>query len=126
MGTIQNPIDYEGAIATLIWELPTERAAQLYDFARFLVEESRSGVTSSLAEDDISEEELAFEDAVWEASMTRHADRYAALKAQAKADVKAQKVVPMFDERGEFSVEMNAGEISLATRNVMGYTASHD
>ena len=31
MRTIQHPIDYEDAIATLIRELPTERAAQLYD-----------------------------------------------------------------------------------------------
>lgn len=105
MGTIQYPIDYEGAIATLIRELPTERAAQLYDFARFLLEESRSVAESSFTEDDISEEELAVEDAVWEASMARHADRFAALKAQAKADVKAQIAVPMFNEREEFGVE---------------------
>ena len=105
MGTIQYPIDYEGAIATLIRELPTERAAQLYDFARFLLEESRSVAESPFTEDDISEEELAVEDAVWEASMDRQADRFAALKAQAKADVKAQKAAPMFNERGKFSVE---------------------
>lgn len=105
MGTIQYPIDYEGAITTLIRELPMERAAQLYDFARFLLEESRSVAESPFTEDAISEEELAVEDAVWEASMARQADRFAALKAQAKADVKAQKAVPMFNEQGEFSVE---------------------
>jgi len=105
MTRIQYPIDYEDAIATLIRELPTERAAQLYDFARFLREESRSVAESPLTEDDISEEELAVEDAVWEASLARHADRFAALKAQAKSDVKAQKAVPLFNERGEFSVE---------------------
>ena len=105
MGSIQYPTDYEGAIVTLIRELSTERAAQLYDFARFLLEESRSVVESPFTEDDISEEELAVEEAVWEASMARHADRFAALKAQAKADVKAQKAVPLFNERGEFSVE---------------------
>ena len=100
METIQYSIDYEDAITTLIRELSTERAAQLYDFARFLLEESRSVAESPFTEDDISEEELAVEDAVWEASMARHADRFAALKAQAKADVKAQRVVPMFNERG--------------------------
>lgn len=105
MGTIQYPTDYEGAIVTLIRELPAERAAQLYDFARFLLEESRAGATSSLEADELSEEELAVEDAVWETSMARHADRFAALKAQAKADVKAQRAVPMFDEQGEFIVE---------------------
>ncbi len=108
MQTTQTPIDYEGAIATLIRDLPTERAAQLYDFARFLQAESRSGVDFPFAEngdDDFSEDELVAEDVAWEKSLARHANRFAALKAQAKADVKAQKVVPMFDERGEFSVE---------------------
>lgn len=108
MQTIQHPIDYEGAIATLVRELPAERAAQLYDFARFLLEESRIGAEPVVleAEDDgISEEELAAEDTLWEKSMARHADRFAALKAQAKTDVKAQKAVPMFNENGEFSVE---------------------
>ncbi len=108
MGSIQYPTDYEGAIVTLIRELSTERAAQLYDFARFLLEESRSVAEFPFTEDredDISEEELAAEDTVWEKSMARHADRFAALKAQAKADVKAQKAVPLFNERGEFSVE---------------------
>ena len=36
METIQYSIDYEDAITTLIRELSTERAAQLYDFARFI------------------------------------------------------------------------------------------
>ena len=56
-------------------------------------------------EDLVSDEELAAEDALWEANMVRHAERFTALKAQAKADVKAQRAVPMFDEREEFNVE---------------------
>jgi hypothetical protein len=105
MQTIQHLTDYEDAIATLVRELPAERAAQLYDFARFLLEESRIGtepVVVQAEDNDISEEELAAEDAVWEKSMTRHADRFSALKAQAKADVKAQKSVPMFSKHDEY------------------------
>ncbi len=110
MQTTQHPIDYEDAIAGLVRQLPTERAAQLYDFARFLLEEigpmdSLSSEDYEEADDLISDEELIAEDALWEASLARHSDRFAALKAQAKADVKAQRAIPMFDERGEFSVE---------------------
>lgn len=110
---MQNPkylIDYEDAIAVLVRELPTERAAQLYDFARFLVEDARSidhsrTIAEVGAADPISDEELAAEDLVWEASMRRQADRFAALKTQAKVDVRARRTAPMFNERGEFSVE---------------------
>lgn len=110
MQTIQHPIDYENAIAGLIRQLPTERAAQLYDFARFLVDdiepiEQLTSGKHAEAEDLISDEELAAEDALWEASLARHADQFAALKAQAKADVKAHRTVPMFNDQGEFSVE---------------------
>lgn len=49
--------------------------------------------------------ELTAEDAHWEATLTRHADKFAALKAQAKADVQAHKTVPMFDAAGKFAVE---------------------
>ncbi len=110
MQTLQHPIDYEDAITGLVRQLPTERAAQLYDFARFLLDESEpmdqiASEEYEEAEDLISDEELAVEDALWEASMGRHAERFAALKAQAKADVKTLRSVPMFDETGEFSVE---------------------
>lgn len=37
--------------------------------------------------DDLSEAELEAEDRVWEETFERHADKFAALKAQAKADV---------------------------------------
>lgn len=103
-------IDYEDAISVLVRKLPMERAAQLYDFARFLVEDARSTTRSRSVEEaemeyPVSDEELAAEDLLWEASMRGHADRFAALKAQAKADVRAQRTAPMFDESGEFIVE---------------------
>jgi hypothetical protein len=110
MQTIQPPIDYENAIARLVRQLPMERAVQLYDFARFLLHEVGSidqlaTTQDEGAETQISYEELAAEDALWAASMAQHADRFSALKAQAKADVKAQRAVPMFNEKGEFSIE---------------------
>ena len=55
--------------------------------------------------DDVTDAELAAEDVIWEAAMARHADKFTALKARAKADMQAGKSQPMFDERGEFIVE---------------------
>jgi len=107
MQTVQPTIDYAQAISRLIRQLPGDRAAQLYAFARFLLEESDSSAQPNGVqdEDNATEEEMAAEDALWEASITRHADRFAALKAQAKADVKAGKAEPMFNEQGEFIVK---------------------
>lgn len=106
MQSAQPTTDYVKAISQLVRQLPGDRAAQLYDFARFLLDESRSSTQPiGLDDDDAKEEEMAAEDAVWEASMTRHADRFAALKAQAKADVKAGKAEPMYNEQGEFIVK---------------------
>ena len=108
MQTTEHLIDYENAIVDLVRQLPEERAAQLYDFARFLLAEVgpfHQAVDGEGVDEQLSDEELAAEDALWEASKNRHKDRFAALKAQAKADVKAKKAVPMFNERGEFTVE---------------------
>lgn len=102
MQNAQPTTDYAKAISGLVRQLPGDRAAQLYAFARFLLKESRSSVQPNAMEDDdnASEEEMAVEDALWEASTTRHAERFAALKAQAKADVKAGKAVQMFTRVG--------------------------
>lgn len=99
MQSKHQPIDYEDAIVTVVRALPTERAAQLYDFARFLLEETKT------IKEALSDEDLEAEDAVWDSTMRRHADRFANLKAQAKADVKSGRTEPMFDENGAFIVE---------------------
>jgi hypothetical protein len=96
--------DCENAIVTVVRELPAERKVQLYNFARFLLEKSRPADQPVMVEDmdgDISNEDLVAEDALWEAAMIRHADQFAALKPQAKAEVRAGKILPMFDDRGE-------------------------
>lgn len=109
MSTVSDPTDYEHAIATLVRQLPTERAAQLYRFARFLLQESiheeHPDAFQDVEDDQVSEAELQEEDAKWDASMKRHADQFAALKAQAKADVQAKNTAPMFNDSGEFCVE---------------------
>lgn len=99
MQTIEHPINYENAITELVRQLPDDRAAQLYDFARFLLAEvGDKGEFTEEADENLDDlpgdEELAAEDALWEADMARHADRFAALKAQAKADVRAKRTEP--------------------------------
>ncbi len=106
----KHPIDYKTEIVTVIEELPPERAAQLYNFARFLLEETRwadqaPAIEYPEMEDSLSDAELADEDALWEANMSRHTEKFAMLKAQAKTEVKAQKTSPMFKENGEFNLE---------------------
>jgi hypothetical protein len=107
MGSLNHSIDYAQELATLVKQLPEDRAAQLYDFARFLLIESRRIPDDGDRDDaaDISADELAAEDATWEAALTHHADTFAELKAQALADIAAGKTVPMFNERGDFSIE---------------------
>jgi len=53
-------------------------------------------------QNDPTESELVVEDARWKKTLTRHATKFAALKSQAKADVKRRKSAPMFNKRGKF------------------------
>lgn len=50
-------------------------------------------------------EELAAEDALWDAAFARHADKFEALAAQAVADIEAGRTLPMFDEDGRWLVD---------------------
>lgn len=104
MQTTHSPNDYARWIAALARKLPAERAAQLYDFARFLLNESGEAISEDMP-DKVSEAELEAEEVVWEDALARHADEFAQLKAQAREDVKAGKSLPMFDERGEYKAE---------------------
>lgn len=97
MQTLTPPIDYTQLIVALVRNLPADRAKQLYDFARFLLAESRS---PTLAE---TEEEIAADEALWDAQFAAtDDDKLAALVASVEAEIKAGKTLPMFDEHGEF------------------------
>jgi hypothetical protein len=96
--------DYARAVAELVEKMPVERAAQVYDFARFVrVQQARvSGI--SLSEDDDwledSEEQLQAEDALWEATYARHRDQFHVLAEEARAEITAGTTQPMFRRRG--------------------------
>lgn len=93
--------DYVQAVAELVTKMSVERAAQLYDFARFLQMQDSS--------DDAwlndTEEHMQIEDALWKETFTRHSDKFAALANAAQAEIEAGKTQPMFDEQGKFTVD---------------------
>jgi hypothetical protein len=54
---------------------------------------------------DLSEAELELEDQTWDDTLKRQADKFAALKMQAQAEVAQGKTIDMFDENGEFTLK---------------------
>lgn len=78
-----------------------ERAAQVYDFVRFL--QSQPAYPPPLADEDDdwlndSEEQMQAEDALWEAAQVRHQAQFTALATTARAEIRTGADQPMFDE----------------------------
>jgi hypothetical protein len=101
-------IDYARAIAKLVGEMPVERAAQVYDFVRFL--QIRSAHTQPIdhADDDWlndTEEQMQAEDALWDAANVHQDEKFIALRETARAEIKAGTTQPMFDEHGQLVVD---------------------
>ncbi|RIK42052.1 MAG: hypothetical protein DCC55_09935 [Chloroflexi bacterium] len=98
-------IDYAQAIADLVKGMPIERAAQVYDFVRFL-QVYPIYPTPLAGEDELwletNEEGLAAEDLRWEATFARERKRFATLASAARAEIEAGITQPMFNEDGEF------------------------
>lgn len=106
-------VEYADAVASIVADMPPERAAQVYDFARFL--RSQPAQPSPIAPADLqaggeddwlndSEEQMQAEDALWEAMMTRHRDKFASLDEEARAEIKAGVTKPLFTEDGELEL----------------------
>ena len=97
------PKDYARATADIIVLLPQERAMEVYDFARFLqTQESRPPKPQENIDEWLNdtEEQMAAEDAAWEATYRHHQDEFLALRETAQAEIDAHKTRPMFDEHG--------------------------
>lgn len=98
------PKDHARAAADIMALLPRERAMEVYDFARFLqAQESHPPKPQENADEWLNdtEEQMAAEDAAWEATYSRHRDEFLALREIAQAEIDAGKTRPMFDEHGE-------------------------
>ncbi len=89
-------------------QMPLERAAQVYDFVRFL--QSHPVYPPPIAGDDDDwlndrEEQMQAEDALWDAAQTRHQHKLSALAAAARTQIDGGAHQPMFDENGKFAVQ---------------------
>ena len=100
------PIDYANAVAVLVAKLSLERAAQVYDFVRFLQSQSVDPSTLLKEEEWLNdpENQLQAEDALWEAMQTRHRDKFSALAGAALAEIEAGTTQPMFTADGELAL----------------------
>jgi hypothetical protein len=103
-------IDYTQALGKLIAKMHGSQVAQVYDFACFL-QARPMYVAPQLVEDDDdddwlndSEEELQAEDAMWDAALSRHDEKFTALAEAALTEIKAGTTKPMFNKQGEFVI----------------------
>ena len=98
--------EYAQAVAAIMTAMPPERAEQVYDFARLL--QARVAASPSRDEDtdnwlNDSEEQMQAEDAVWEATYTRHKDKFVTLREAARAEIEAGATENMFDANGDLA-----------------------
>jgi hypothetical protein len=99
----RHPQDYARATAAIVRAMSLERAAQVYDFARFL--QAQPAGLSPVAEDpdawlNDSEEQMQAEDSMWDAAYARHPQELAAIRETACGEIEADETQPLFDEHG--------------------------
>jgi hypothetical protein len=95
--------DYARATAAIVRAMSLERAAQVYDFARFL--QTQPAAPSPIPEDpdgwlNDSEEQMQAEDALWDAAYARHSEEFSTLRESAREEIQSGLTKPLFDEQG--------------------------
>lgn len=100
------PAEYAHAIANLVVNMPPARAAEVYDFALFLSAQPLPTPLQDGEEDWLNdnEEQMQAEDAAWEATYTRHREKFNVLADAARAEIAEGTAQPMFDEDGEMTL----------------------
>jgi len=109
MQTDQQPqsIDYAKAVSMLVAKMSLDRAAQVYDFVRFLQSQSIYPPPTPLEEEDWlndNEAQMQAEDVLWETIQVRHRDKFATLAAAARVEIEAGTTQPLFRTDGELAV----------------------
>jgi hypothetical protein len=102
------PKDYAQAVAMLVAAMPIERAAQVYDFVRFLQSQPSYPLVDTDEDADWlsdSEEQMIAEDALWDAQRTRHQGKFATLAKAARKEITNGSTQPMFTADGELTVQ---------------------
>lgn len=95
--------DYAREIAQLVETMPIERAAQVYDFARFLKSVPQATPSPISNEDDWlndTPEQIAAEDAKWDVAYVRNRDKIRAAANEAVQSYRAGETDELFDEHG--------------------------
>jgi len=98
---------YAEAVAEVVAILPPARAAQVYDFARFLQAQSVASPPSPGDDDDWlndPEEQLLAEDAQWAAFYEQRADQFLQLRERARREIASGETQPLFDEDGDLAL----------------------
>ncbi len=101
-------IDYAQSVAELVARMPVEHAAQVYDFASFLLVRPVRVKLTELDNDDWlndTEEQMQAEDDLWDAAYVRQNEKFVALRETAHTEIKAGATQPMFDEHGKLIVD---------------------
>ncbi len=103
---LESQADYMREIAKIITKLPVERAAEVYDFARFLL--SPRPIESPLSDEDDwlndSPERIAKEDVVWDESFARNPEKLQRMASEAIAEYEAGETTELFNDKGELNL----------------------
>ena len=107
----QPQINYEQAIMVAVKVLPIERKAEALNFVLWLQTRISDRLDySDDVESQPSEEQLKAEDALWDATFARHANKFDALADQALIEIELGQTLPMFDDKGRWLVDDQAEE----------------
>jgi hypothetical protein len=88
--TMSRSRDYAQVVAELVASLPPDRAAQVYDFARFLQAQPAPPDAPHVEEDDWlndTEAEMQAEDARWQAAYDQHRAEFRQLRERALREI---------------------------------------
>lgn len=98
---------YAEAVAEVVAVLSPARAAQVYDFARFLQEQSTVSPVALSSDDDWlndSEEQLQAEDAQWAAFYEQRSAQFLPLRERARRELASGETQPLFHEDDDLAL----------------------
>ncbi|HQV70742.1 MAG: hypothetical protein WAU96_03650 [Anaerolineae bacterium] len=99
--------DYAREIAKIVAAMPLDRAAKVYDFARFILQRPGTQVAVPNADDgwlNDSPEQIAREEAVWQESYKHGSEKLKAMVEEAGNEYAAGTTVPLFAADGEINL----------------------
>lgn len=103
--TSETQNDYARAIAKIVAAMPLDRAAEVYDFAQFILQHPRPASTPVNIDGDDwlndSPEQIAKEDAVWQKAYDSKPDKLKAMVEEATDEYETGKTQPLFKPDGE-------------------------